>query len=165
MAQQNPGSVIIEMCRGCRRQVTFLASPRKVTKRRRPEVRCPAKAPGALPYSKRQAAAELGLEGLPRERFRLCLPSDSPRGMPLSFLRYSAILIGARSHFRHHRARHRQFAFCDCKNLVSFVPRKRPRLYMVVEVRLGPHERSRAAATNLGSPFFGHFLWRSKESD
>ena len=90
-------------------------------------------------------------------------PSNSPRGMPLSFLRYSATLIGARSHFRQHRARHGQFAFCDCKNLVSFVPRKWPRVYMVVEVRLGPHERSRAAATNLGSPSFGYFSWRSKK--
>ena len=44
-----------------RRLVTFLASPRKVTKRRRPEVRRPAKARGTLRYSKRQAAAELGL--------------------------------------------------------------------------------------------------------
>ena len=44
-----------------RRQPTFFASPKKVGKERRPEVRRPAKAPGALRYSKRQAAAELGL--------------------------------------------------------------------------------------------------------
>ena len=44
-----------------RRLVTFLASPRKVTKRRRPEVRRPAKTRGTLRYSKQQAAAELGL--------------------------------------------------------------------------------------------------------
>ena len=48
-----------------RRQVTFLASPRKVTKRRRPEVRRPANARGSLCYSKRQAAAELGLVDAP----------------------------------------------------------------------------------------------------
>ena len=89
-----------------RRLLTFLASPRKVSKRRRPEVRRPAKARGTLRYSKRQAAAELGLEWLPRKRFRLCSPSDSPRGRPLSFLRYSATLIGTRSHF--HRRRYRQ---------------------------------------------------------
>ena len=44
-----------------RRLVTFFASPKKVTKERRPEVHRPAKARGSLRYSKRQAAAELGL--------------------------------------------------------------------------------------------------------
>ena len=44
-----------------RQLLTFLASPRKVSKRRRPEVRRPAKTRGTLRYSKQQAAAELGL--------------------------------------------------------------------------------------------------------
>ena len=59
-----------------RPQVTFLASPRKVTKRRRPEVRRPS---GALRYSKRQAAAELGLEGLEAQMvaFALALKQSS----------------------------------------------------------------------------------------
>ena len=52
---------------------------------------------GALRYSKQQAAAELGLVDATRKRSCLCSPSDSPRGMPLSFLRYSATLIGTRS--------------------------------------------------------------------
>ena len=47
-----------------------------------------------LRYSKRQAAAELGLEWVRRKRSSLCSPSDSPRGRPLSFSRYSATLIG-----------------------------------------------------------------------
>ena len=51
-----------------RRQVTFFASPKKVTKERRPEVRRPAKARGSLRYSKRQAAAELGLVVVSRKR-------------------------------------------------------------------------------------------------
>ena len=50
---------------------------------------------GTLRYSKRRAAAELGLEQLPRNRLRLCSPSNSPRGLPPSHLRYSATLIGA----------------------------------------------------------------------
>ena len=84
-----------------RRLLTFLASPRKVSKRRRPEVHRPAKARGALRYSKRQAAAELGLEWVLCKGFRLCSPSDSPRGLLLSFLRYSATLIGTRSADNH----------------------------------------------------------------
>ena len=42
-----------------RRQLTFLASPRKVSQRRRPQVRRPS---GALRYSSRPAAAQLGRE-------------------------------------------------------------------------------------------------------
>ena len=45
-----------------RQLLTFLDSPRKVSKRRRPEVRRPAKAPDTFRYSKRQTAVELGLE-------------------------------------------------------------------------------------------------------
>ena len=104
------GSTIV--CGGlpgvARRQVTFLASPRKVTKRRRPEVgirciefplaehncpqgqlrnpRLPFALRGSLRSSQTRAAAELGLELLPRNRLRLCSPSDSPRGLPLSRL-------------------------------------------------------------------------------
>ena len=77
-----------------RRLVTFFASPKKVTKERRPEVHRPAKARGTLRYSKRQAAAELGLEFTSSKRLRLCSPSNSPRGKLLSLLRYSATLIG-----------------------------------------------------------------------
>ena len=56
---------------------------------------------GALRYSKRQAAAELGLVDAAHKRSCLCSPSDSPRGMPLSLLRYSATLIWTRSADNH----------------------------------------------------------------
>ena len=81
-----------------RRLLTFLASPRKVSKRRRPEVHRPAKARGSLRYSTQQAAAELGLEVVSREMIRSRSPSNSPRGKPLSRLRYSATLIGTPPH-------------------------------------------------------------------
>ena len=78
-----------------RRQVTFFASPKKVTKERRPEVRRPRKGGGgSLRYSNRQAAAELGLDLVSRKSLQLRSPSNSPRGHPLSLLRYSATLIG-----------------------------------------------------------------------
>ncbi len=74
-----------------RRQVTFLASPRKVTKRRRPQVRRPS---GSLRCSQTRAAAELGLVAMSSERYRLCSPSDSPRGPLPRLLRCSATLMG-----------------------------------------------------------------------
>ena len=98
-----------------RRQPTFFASPKKVGKERRPEVRRPGKSAGVpfgkpcmafrfrrhvpwdakpLPTSKRRAAAELGLEQLPRNRLRLCSPSNSPRGLPPRLLCCSATLMG-----------------------------------------------------------------------
>ena len=77
-----------------RRLLTFFASPKKVSKERRPQVRRPAKAPGSLRCSQTRAAAELGLVALSSKRFSLCSPSDSPRGLPPRLLRCSAPLMG-----------------------------------------------------------------------
>ena len=92
-----------------RRLVTFFASPKKVTKERRPEVRRRFAVPW---FSRRKAALcetpaspqndkplrNSGSNGRRFKRLSLCSPSDSPRGLLLSFLRYSATLIGARSY-------------------------------------------------------------------
>ena len=82
-----------------RRLVTFFASPKKVTKERRPEVRRPRKSAG-MPCVTRydRPLRNSGSNGRRFRRLSLCSPSDSPRGLLLSFLRYSATLIGARSY-------------------------------------------------------------------
>ena len=71
-----------------RRQVTFFASPKKVTKERRPEVRRPS---GSLRCSRVKAAAELGLVVATRKRFyaALALKQSSPTTPSL------AVLVGS----------------------------------------------------------------------
>ena len=78
-----------------RRQVTFFASPKKVGKERRPEVRRRCAVPCVTRNDRplRNSGSWMHCA----EGRVLCSPSDSPRGLLLSFLRYSATLIGARS--------------------------------------------------------------------
>ena len=67
------------------RHVTFLVSPRNVTQRRRPDVRALRCAAGSLCFSKRAAAVELAA----------CSRSNSPRRLPRTLLRCSALSTGA----------------------------------------------------------------------
>ena len=87
-----------------RRLVTFFALPKKVTKERRPEVRRPRKSAG-MPCVTRndRPLRNSGSNGRRFKRLSLCAPSDSPRGLLLSYLRYSATLIGTRSRCGHRK--------------------------------------------------------------
>ena len=78
-----------------RRQPTFFASPKNVGKERRPEGRRRCAVP-SVARNDRPLRNAVSYE-LSRLRLNSCSPSDSPRGRLLSFLRYSATLIGAPS--------------------------------------------------------------------
>jgi hypothetical protein len=78
-----------------RRQLTFFASPKKVSKERRPGVRRRAKARGSLRYSRTKAAAELvGRICTALRRGIVASSSNRPRRLPLRSLRCSATLNG-----------------------------------------------------------------------
>ena len=90
-----------------RRLLTFLASPRKVSKRRRPQVRRPS---GSLRCSQTRAAAELGLveELTPAVWFVLALRQSSrkaPAFAPLLSSSHGALVSLRRP--RHECARYR----------------------------------------------------------
>ena len=100
-----------------RRQLTFLASPRKVSQRRRPQVRRPDDEAVGVPFGircigfrfSRREAMLREIPASPHKRgplrnsgsklcrargFVLCSPSDSPRGPLPRLLRCSATLMG-----------------------------------------------------------------------
>ncbi len=84
-----------------RRLLTFLASPRRVSKRRRPQVRRPS---GSLRCSRVKAAAELVARmSCSTNGFVCARHSNSPRRLPLHSLRCSATLMGTR--VVHHHCR------------------------------------------------------------
>ncbi len=157
-----------------RRLLTFLASPRKVSKRRRPQVRRPAKTPGSLRCSRVKAAAELVARiGLITNGLVCARHSDSPRRLPLHSLRCSAPLMGTRvAHHDCHSGEGREpirfrtwirdhgnrcigFRFVRRKAMLCETPAE-PCAGMTGFVcgrrvaAKGPHERSRAAQEGQG---------------
>ena len=124
-----------------RRLLTFLASPRKVSKRRRPEVRRPAKTRGTLRYSKQQAAAELGLVDMLAQMVVTALAlKQSSRNAPV----VSALLGDS------HRGPLDSSRLSPKQITTSVKPRRHQLTVSPLTMRPGPHVRSRAAEQTRG---------------
>ena len=193
-----------------RQLLTFLASPRKVSKRRRPQVRRPAKNAGfpALLTN----AGRCGTRARKRPCAVKCAfrsPSNSPRGNLPRLLRCSATLMGTQSRYmsivspaqargqldrnefpqlgksnvyprssqlervpmrvaeqrRNDRGRPRGLFEADREKSIDRHGGSPAEFRSRLSFRVAQGTPRFCGPTNLGSPFFAYFLWRSKESE